>query len=122
LSYTFVDTCILIDILKGKFKLDTKNKVINSIVEMELLQGVRDKRELKIVQNFLNSFQRVEINQDILNYAKDLIETYSLSHNLKLADAIIGSTAIVYNIPLLTHNTKDFRFLPYLELADLEEI
>jgi predicted nucleic acid-binding protein len=118
LNYVLIDTCILIDYLKGKIELNTNGKVINSIIEMELLQGARDKRELKIIKSFLNSFQRVDINQDILNYSTELIETYSLSHNLQLADATIGATAIIYNIPLLTYNKKDFKFLPYIKLEN----
>ncbi len=42
---------------------------------------------------------------------------YRLSHNLALPDAVIGATAIFYQMPLFTYNRKDFKFLPNIQLA-----
>jgi len=51
--------------------------------------------------------------------AIELIETYHLSHGLKIPDAIIGATAVIYQIPIYTYNVKDFEFLPGIILYQL---
>lgn len=120
----FVDSCILIDFLKGND--DIKNQLskirtpcINFIVEMELLQGAKDKRELKKIIRELNSLNRLYFHNEIAKLSTQLLTDYALSHNLRIADAIIAATCLVYNIPLYTHNKKDFRFIPNFELCDI---
>lgn len=44
------------------------------------------------------------------------METYSLSHNLNLPDALIAATALSHDVQLYTLNLKDFRFIPGLNL------
>ncbi len=41
---------------------------------------------------------------------------YSLSHNLDLPDALIASTAIIYDLELYTLNLKHFRYIDNLKL------
>ena len=48
--------------------------------------------------------------------AVNLIEIYSKSHGLKVADALIAATAISSDIELWTFNKKDFRFIENLRL------
>jgi predicted nucleic acid-binding protein len=45
-----------------------------------------------------------------------LVEQYCLSHKLDLEDALIAATAIVNDIKLYTLNTKDFIFIPSIQL------
>jgi predicted nucleic acid-binding protein len=35
-----------------------------------------------------------------------------------LADAMIAATALVHQLPLVTHNTRDFQWIAELELID----
>jgi tRNA(fMet)-specific endonuclease VapC len=112
------DTCVIIDLINENDLLLSKlseeehfTLFINSIIEMELLQGVHNKLELKKVEQKLTLFHRLEINQDILKTATDLVKKYALSHQLKLADAIIAATAITYDVPFYTYNKRDFRYL-----------
>jgi len=51
-----------------------------------------------------------------LDLANKLIENYALSHNMGICDAIIAATCLVYDLPLWTHNKKDFKFIDGLEL------
>ena len=44
------------------------------------------------------------------------IERHYLSHSLELADALIGGTAIVYGLPLLTCNDKHYKVIKELDL------
>jgi len=48
--------------------------------------------------------------------AELLVEKYSLSHGMKIYDAIIAATCLVYDLPLWTYNVKDFQFINGLEL------
>ena len=124
-DYLLCDTCTIIDFINGRKQTlhdllaqDVK-LFINSIIEMELLQGARDKKELRAIEKKLRLFRLVVMQQEILDLATEYVRTYRLSHGLALPDAIIGATAIYYRIPLYTYNTKDFRFLPEIQLANL---
>ena len=85
---------------------------------MELLQGARNKNELRAIEKKLRSFRLLDMQQVIFDLATDYIRTYRLSQGLALPDAVIGATAIYYQIPLFTYNRKDFKFLPEIQLAD----
>ena len=37
-----------------------------------------------------------------------LVDTYALSHNLQLGDALIAATALEYDLSVLTANVKHF--------------
>ena len=114
----FLDTCILIDYSKGKISLDfSQDYYISSIVKLEFKVGALNKRELKKINRILSKIYLLETNQVILNLADELIEKYALSSNISIYDAIIGATCLVYDLPLWTHNKKDFRFIENLEMV-----
>nr|MDQ2686882.1 PIN domain-containing protein [Armatimonadota bacterium] len=46
----------------------------------------------------------------------DRCHRYRLSHGLLIPDALIAATALVHDIPLLTKNQRDFRFIAGLRL------
>lgn len=122
-DYLLCDTCVIIDYINGHSLalndlLDNgKILFINSIIEMELLQGARDKKELQVIKKRLHSFRLLTMQQDIFDLATQYICEYRLSHSLALPDAVIGATAIFYEVPLFTYNRKDFKFLPEISLA-----
>jgi len=110
----FLDSCIIIDYTNGKLSIpDSKksNYCINAIVDMELCVGARNKRELRTINKKLSQFFAVDLDQDIMNLSIQLINAYNLSHNISIYDAIIAATCMIYDLPLCTHNKKDFRFL-----------
>ena len=118
-SLIFIDTCIVIDCINGKLKLDNdkiEKYCFNSIVDMEVLNGVKNKRDLHTTNKKLNIFRSVDIDQEILNLARSLMDKYVLSHGMKIYDAIIAATCLVYDLPLWTYNQKDFKFINGLEL------
>ena len=117
----FLDTCIVIDFINGKLGLSKdiiKNACINSIVDMEVVVGAKNKRELHTINKKLNSFKKVKIDQDILTLARELLVKYALSHNMSIYDAIIASTCLIYDLPLWTYNKKDFRYIEDLVLIE----
>lgn len=60
----------------------------------------------------------LQVDSKISTLATEFIEKYSLSHGLKIPDAIIGASAVSYGIELFTYNLKDFRFLPNIGLIE----
>ncbi len=117
------DTCVVIDFInqnsENLVRLKEQGNIIpciNSVIEMELIQGAHNKREMqKIIRN-INGFRRLEINQNILDLATQLLTQYLLSHHLQLPDAIIAACALIYDIPILTDNIKHFKYLPNIKL------
>lgn len=110
----FLDSCIIIDYINGKYNIldeDKKNYCINSIVDMEVCVGARDKRELNTINQKMTKFMVVDIEQNIMDLSIQLINEYSLSHNMSIYDAIIAATCMVYDLPLRTHNKKDFKYI-----------
>lgn len=119
-----VDTDILIDasrlIETALQRLEREEKsftlAISTITRMELIVGCRDRAELRKLNRFLRRYQIIEINNPISEQAVKLIETYFLSHGLLIADAFVAATAIGLDIPLLTKNQRDYRFIQGLKL------
>jgi len=93
-----------------------ENIVISSITAMELYRGMNNKSELNQMKKHLKYYDFIHISKEISEKAVELIHSFHLSHNLQIPDAIIGATAIIYEIPLFTYNIKDFIFMPKLEL------
>jgi len=124
----FCDTSLIIDLINGRNdllkRLAEQESVlfVNSIVEMELLQGAHDKRELRKIEQELNLFRCLELQQAVFDLATDWIRRYTLSHGLLLPDAIIAASAHFYRLPLLTYNRKDFRYLPEIGLPELDTL
>lgn len=118
-----VDTDVLIWNLRGNREaaaiLDQSTAVALSAVSyMELLQGLRDKSELRILRQAIRYWRAdlLPLDHDISSRAMYLMETYSLSHGLQMADAMIASTALSAGLPLFTANDKHYRFIDDLEL------
>ncbi len=110
----FVDTCILIDHSKDKINISEKDKkdlCINSIVQLEFLVGALNKNELREFNKVLRNWNFAHIDQDIMDLSVQLMNSYGLSHGMGVYDSIIASTCMIYDLPLWTHNRKDFRFL-----------
>ena len=55
------------------------------------------------------------MQNEIAILSSKLTNLFSLSHNLKIPDSIIVSTALIYDLPLYTHNIKDFKYIPDLK-------
>ena len=116
------DTCVIIDSINqnddtlGRLKEQGNILGINSIIEMELIQGAHHKREMQKILIHINGFRRLEINQAILDLATQLLTRYLLSHHLQLPDAIIAACALIYDIPIFTYNIKHLNYIPNMKL------
>ncbi|MGD2127010.1 MAG: type II toxin-antitoxin system VapC family toxin [Desulfobacteraceae bacterium] len=110
-----VDTDVLIWYMRGNQKakkvIDKEGAFyISSVNYMELVQGIRDKQELRSLRNFLTrkKIEIVHVSEEVSQKALSYMEEYSLSHNLRMADAMIAATALILGVTLLTANSKHY--------------
>ncbi|MEI8045738.1 MAG: hypothetical protein WCI92_00055 [Bacteroidota bacterium] len=68
------------------------------------------------MQKTIYQYNVIDFTIEVSELALKQIEKYSLSHQLQIPDSIIGATAIVFDLPLFTYNTKDFKFMPGIRL------
>ena len=85
------------------------------VVYVECLQGSKSIREKRIVESYLSRFELNHITFDISTRTIDLIRTYSNTHGLLLADALIAATCLDVNLTLVTYNVNDFHFIQDLK-------
>ena len=118
-----VDTDVFIWYLRGNQKAYDKlhglnHFAISAVTHMELVQGMRNKEELRILQRTLKSWsvKTIYINEEISTKALFYVEEYFLSHSMQLADALIASTTSTYGLKLLTANDKHYKTIRDIEI------
>lgn len=118
-----VDSDVLIWYLRGN---ENAKKLIHSlgdfsisgVTHIELVQGMRNKEELRRFQQTLRQWntKTIYMSEEISAKALFYVEEYFLSHNMELADALIASTATTYGMQLITANDKHYRVVKELEI------
>lgn len=117
-----VDTDVLIWFLRGKKEaaafLDACEPVqFSAVTYMELVQGMRNARELQALRKTLQQrgWRVLPITEVISSRAMALVEEHFLSDALQMTDALIAATCIEYGHSLGTGNLKHYR--PIMELV-----
>ena len=89
---------------------------ISAVTYMELMKGAKDKRELKVIKEFLNGmgFRTIAINEEISSRAIALIEQVGLKSGMGVDDALIFATACHKGGTLLSGNYRHFKDVPNL--------
>lgn len=118
-----IDSDVLIWFVRGNSRAITAVEgagdwYISAVSYMELAQGCRNKTELKAMQKAFKSSDSdvLPITQGISELACTLVEQYSLSHSVHVADALIAATAMNHSLPLLTGNGKHFSAIDGLKI------
>jgi predicted nucleic acid-binding protein len=118
------DTDVLIYAQRGvrraALAIDAADERLVSVQSlMELLQGARDKDDLRIIKRFMVdlSFAVLPLTENVGHRALVYVEEYGLSSGLRAADALIAATAVEHAMPLLTANAKHFRAIKDLDLV-----
>jgi predicted nucleic acid-binding protein len=89
--------------------------VISAITEIELLcWKSATEKDLEVLHNFIGDALVVELEQPIKYKTADIRK----KHKIKLPDAIIAATALVYELTLVTHNVSDFKSIEGLQLIN----
>lgn len=85
--------------------LKDEQPVISAITEIELLcWKTATEKDLEVLHNFITDALVIELEQPIKLKTADIRKT----HKIKLPDAIIAATALVYDLTLLSRNVSDF--------------
>ena len=118
-----IDTDVLIWYLRGNEKAykiieNSNNFFISVVTYMELVQGMRNKKELDSLRQALHVWNTkiLYISEEISIKAMFYVEQHFLSHSMQLADALIGATAIAYGNPILTGNDKHYKVMKDLQV------
>ena len=119
-----IDTDVLIWLFRGRESarraVERVDRVeLSAITYMELVQGMRDKGELRLFRRTVHdrTWTVLPLSENVSHRAILYVETYALSHGLQLADALIAATAVESGVAMMTANTKHYRPVPDVELV-----
>ena len=122
-----IDTDVIIWYMRGNKNafnaLKKQNQFsISAITYMELVQGMRNKNELSLLRKSLKSWgtKIIYISEEISIKAIFYVEKHYLSHSMQLADALIGATAVSYDVPLLTGNDKHYKIVKEIRISKFQ--
>lgn len=104
---------------KANELIDNINTRISVITRMELLSwsGLSEK-QTSILQEFINACIVYALVEPIILKAIDIRRNYKT----KLPDAIIAANALINDLTLITHNTKDFIKIEGIDIIDPYQI
>lgn len=118
-----IDTDVIIWYLRGNQKAydlihSLNGFCVSSITYMELIQGMRDKNELKLFQKTFKDWEVkiIFVSEEISAKALFYMEEYFLSHSMQLADSLIASTATTFGLKLITANDKHYKVVKELDI------
>lgn len=88
---------------------------ISAITEIELLcWKTASEEDLEVLHDFINDALVIELERTIKFKTADIRRQYKI----KLPDAIIAASALVYDLTLITRNTRDFESIEGLRLVN----
>lgn len=118
------DTDVLIWYLRGSEKAarameEAQSRQLSVVSYMELLQGARDKNEVKIIRNFLKDldFEIVPLTENIGHRASVYMEEYCLKVEMCLADALLAATSVENHLLFCTGNNKHYKPIAEIEMS-----
>lgn len=118
-----IDTDVLIWYMRGNDKAyqlieNSNNFFISVITYIELVQELRNKKELNHLRKALHGWNTkiLYVSEEISVKAMFYVEQYFLSHSMQLADALIGATAIASGLPVLTGNDQHYKVMKDLQI------
>jgi predicted nucleic acid-binding protein len=117
------DTDVLIWVLRGhggaaRAVETAESRALSVVSYMELLQGARDRREMKLIKSFLSdfAFQSLPLTENIGHRASIYMEEYGLRVAMHVADALVGATAVENQLTFCTANRKHYRMIKDLDI------
>ena len=118
-----IDTDVLVWYMRGNenaYKSIEKTTFffISVVTYMELVQGMRNKKELNNFRKALLGWNSriLYISEEISVKAMFFVEQHFLAHSVQLADALIGATAVAYGLPILTGNDKHYKVMKDVQI------
>lgn len=95
-------------LLQGEFS-------VSNVTRLEVMGYWRNSdAEFRRFELFFEATHVLTVSFEIIDRAIQLRRQRSMG----LADAMIAATALIHQLPLVTHNTRDFQWISELELID----
>lgn len=117
------DTDVFVWVLRGSEKAaravdSSPDRAVSVVTYMELIQGARDKREVRNIQRFLADlgFQMLPLTENIGHRAAIYMEEYGRKSGMCVGDALVAATAVENHLVLCTGNRKHFAPITDLDL------
>lgn len=114
-----LDNNVISQILKGNRTVANfvvgLNCAICATVYIEALQGSISSAQKRAIKKLIDNFSLLLITPQVSSRAIQLIDTYSNSHGLLLADALIAATVLENDLTVVTYNVDDFKFIQNLK-------
>ena len=114
-------------VLIGKLKAAPPEQVfLSSIVKAELYYGAyrgsRREANLALLAQFFGAFATMPFDRDAEEiYGRLRAELARQGNLIGPNDLLIAATALAHGLTLVTHNVREFRRLPDLQIEDWEE-
>lgn len=123
-----IDSNVIIDYTSNRLpqkgsdfaeKIFNTDFLISVVVKIEVL-GFNDlSHKIKAMEEFVNTATLFSLNEEITSETIQLRRTHK---KLRLGDAIIAATALVYNLTLITRNSDDFKNIPNLKIINPHKV
>ncbi|HHY94351.1 MAG TPA: type II toxin-antitoxin system VapC family toxin [Firmicutes bacterium] len=119
-----VDTCVIIDHLRGtqaatdflgQIEEGHVEGLVSAVTVMELFAGKSmDEEEENELRSLLGIFRLIPVDSGVAERAGRLLAQFRRSHGLNPVDALIAATALVNDAALASANERHFRIIPGL--------
>jgi hypothetical protein len=119
-----LDTNTVIYLLSNDYPADVSAELMKIINADDYLISVMTRIEMLGFNGFPDEMETIAdfiANTFVIGLEEAIIQrtiTLRKSIRIKIPDAIIAATALVYNLTLLTRNTQDFKNIPELQLLN----
>lgn len=128
MSIVLIDTDIASFILKGSSYADPYLPLINGqelalsfmtvaeLFQWAILRQWGDRR-LSQLEEYLSNYLIIPVDQPLCwQWARICADRQNIGRPISPQDAWIAATALRHDLPLVTHNIKDFQEIPHLRL------
>ena len=116
-----IDTNVIIDNFgnklpeKAKTMLYAIEMTVSAVTKIEILGWINaTKEQLQPLYEFMEIVNILPINEAVIEKTIAIRQTKKIA----LGDAIVASTALVYNLVLISRNTSDFKNIDSLQVID----
>ncbi len=123
------DTDILIWYFRGNERAGSflasvphRERAISSLTIMELIQGCRNKQEIRNLKYFIreNVARTLYPSESCCHRAISLLEQHSSSHGLRVVDSLIAASALEEGYSLASGNLKHYNTVSGLKLISFK--
>jgi len=116
-EFLLIDSDVLIDYLRGYpaavnyLEGLTERQIVSAMTVAELYTGIREGNERQALEELLETFEIIPVNEKTAVTAGLFRRTFLKSHGVGIADAVIAATAEAEDAALVTLNKKHFPML-----------